>query len=197
MVNTCLLTKPPRTKPLMKLLKISLLAISIALIFLDIQWHLRWPLFITAALWLTMGVVSLFEEKRKKAKAVFVVYNKPKTVLNYALWFGFLSVNYFFFSKRNNLFDEMFSLTFYMSLSAWLFLSKTGDDYYLFDEDGIKTLRKNYDYNRLRVLRIEQSTLNFDSAEALNELIIKKSLLNDEIINFLKARVSTTISAPV
>jgi hypothetical protein len=181
----------------MKLLKISLLAISIALIFLNIQWHLQWPLFITAALWITVGVVSFFEEKRKKAKAVFVVYNKPKTVLNYALWFGFLSVNYFFFSKRNNLFDEMFSLTFYVSLSAWLFLSKTGDDYYLFDENGIKTLRKNYDYNRLRALRIEESTLNFDSAEALNELIIKKYLLNDEIINFLKARVSTTTSAPV
>ena len=169
---------------------VTLFGLAFLAIYLGVETNQQWIYFIAAGLWLTEGVLEFLYEKKKKAGANFIIYEKKKTAVNYLIVLGFLSVNYFYFSNQNTQSDSLISLVFFSTLVCWVIISRSGDAYYLFDNSGIKTLRRSWDYEQMTKFRITNEALEIDTRKATNEIVIKKDLLNDSILNYIKGRIN-------
>ena len=86
---------------------------------IEILFHILWLAFVVATLWIIMGLIHFFEEKRKKSGLYF-------------------------------------------------------------------------EHTKLKSLRIGESFISLDSNAAPDELVIKKNLVNDEIIAFIKNKIPST-----
>lgn len=175
---------------ILKYLRPVVLILSFLCIFLNIKLNNSFFLYGTGILWIILGSLNYQIEQRKRKKAIYITFNKRKTLVNYILLLALLLSNYLLFTDTHAPGRGATTIFLAVALVITAALSRIGDHYYLFDEDGIKTRGESLDYSKITERRNTGTAMELDTNENRNEMVIRKSMLTPEIISLLDAKIN-------
>ncbi|QHT67685.1 hypothetical protein GXP67_14120 [Rhodocytophaga rosea] len=176
----------------MKEFRILFFVATFLMVVLAIQIEIAWLLYVVAGFYLMEGIVERIHEEKKRAKAIFFLKDLHKTILNYAIVLGMLAINFVFLLKQDAV---SVSVTFYITSLLWIIISRGGEAYFLFDQEGIKTARKLLNYSQIQELQLTDKGLTIETNDRSEGIEIGKKLLNADVLSFLESKIKVIHSA--